>query len=234
MKKGIREIRAEQVQKTLNQLTKKGLDLDIATEGRSIETIAYNKQAFERFEKRVQVAKERPKVLEQVAKQNIKYEERKQVRTKKRTEKVINTLTGLKKEVNNLIPSVETGILKRIDPTSPLVYQPKDQKEAETLIKKLKNLDYEQEKKRIIDSDSKWIKDKYFKVLKGEVKHDETIKRILDKLGTNAELYSDVMDLITSEDFKGGYDSEEVEDERDFYSTMENRLLILDEYLKRR
>lgn len=234
MKKGIRQIRAEQVEKTIQKLIKQGLDVELATEGRSVQSIAYNKKAFERFNKRVQVAKERPKVLKEIEKQNTKFVQRKQERTKKRTEKVKKTLTGLKVEVNSLIPQVEVGILKRIDPTSPLVYQPQNEQEAEALIKKLKNLDYEQEKKRIIDSDSKWIKDKYFKVLKGENKHDETINRILEKLGTNAELYSDVMDLITSEDFKGGYDSEDIEDERDFYSTMENRLLILDEYLKRR
>lgn len=85
-KLGIKEKRAKAIEKEIKQLERKGYDVLLATEGKSIEELSRSKKSYERFKSRKQVARERKKVEAKVKEIKIRFQESKRRYIEKKKE----------------------------------------------------------------------------------------------------------------------------------------------------
>lgn len=217
MRKFTRKDAIKQVTKTISDLTKKGLNIDIALGGKSIEQNAFNQKAFNQFKKQVKRARERPKIEQQVQTYDI-------LRQQKKERKVVQINDKLEKET-----------ARKLKQRQQYKFRNTINDKTEAIVKF--NLNMKNITKKAVREQTKqelqFVQDKYFKELKG-TKHELRLKSLLNRFGTRLDLAHKFIDYIAQKEFEYPYEKDVFKNSffDDYYNHMVNRLNDFEKYVK--
>lgn len=174
------------VNKVIKEFTKKGLNVDFITQGKSIDKIAHNKKTFEIFKKLVKRGRELPKIIKENKQYDAKFEKKKQQKeAKKEVEKVVK-----KRRTRTLTPQEQNRGFISNETKNFLKYNFKNTK-ATKLHAKLK----------VVDEANKFL-NRYFKSVKDHDDVKKRIDKITNRLGSRLDKLYDMIDEFATYEYK--------------------------------
>lgn len=234
--------RIKKIKQEIKKMQKDGKDYTLATEGKSIETLAKTESNYKRFLARRKVASERASVVKQMDKirerRGIKTLEMEQRKTKEKIKQSIKhfkaefgeNTRGKKAKNFSLFRKKygnDKGIFKNIDKITSRTQLSIIQAEAE-------NIDYV---KQFKDNEQEYFKgfmDTYFQMFTGDRELQHRVSMIIVNLYDNPARMRDIVDMMGDSVWKGEYDSDNKswrEDVSNYY-VMQDRLERLEKELK--
>lgn len=205
--------RIKKVKNLLKKAEQLGLNLDKITEGKSVETLARSNKTLENLNKRFKRQKERPKIVEEVKKIDIRIQQRKQERQKKKPIGKPDI-----KEFNRNRITTETTNELFFNYEIPLEEITKDKV------------------KEITKQEAEKFLDRYFKSIKLHAEYQKMRDKLVKRFGTRLDLLYDFQDYIGEQSFKYPIEREFMREEMpdEFGKMMYKRLDEFERILNRK
>lgn len=205
--------RIKKVKNLLNRAKKLGLDIDKITEGKSLETLARSNKTLENLNKRFKRQKERPKIIEEVKRIDIRIKQRKQERVKKKPIGKPDV-----REFNRNRITTETTNELFFNYEIPLEEITKD---------KVRDITRQEAEKFL---------DRYFKSIKLHAEYQKMRDKLVKRFGTRLDLLYDFQDYIGEQSFKYPIEREFMREEmpEEFGKMMYKRLDEFERILNRK
>lgn len=217
----------KEVKKKLKYLEKRGLNIDLATKGKSVEQLAHNKNTFTNFLKGVERAKERPKILQDLK----KYEEKKKdtfQKTKKDLRNTVKNQIEMAKLPQKVLKAIKSSGIKENFPqfANILGIKKEDElKKVKNKVEKSKPLALQVEE--FTKTKAQEFLNKYFKEIKLSDDYQKRIDNVAESFSYDLPKLNDFMDKVTSQDFKiyaDGNINLKYEDSESYFEMMKQRL----------
>lgn len=213
----------------INKLSKKGLDIDKALDGKSVNKIASNKRTYENFLKRVKRIEERPKILEENKKIDIK---RAKKRILEKSKKQIKEADLTKKTKNIIQYSKEFNDLpqfKDIENINDITELKKIEKQiSQTTVKD-----------KVVNYTDEYMNDffgRYFKEFKFDPKQQNRIEKLKEGFKGRIDNLYDFIDYVEAQDvykeYEDGATNKDDMTGSSYYSMMKNRLSRMEQAQK--